>query len=208
MFTAQRDLATAKQFREAVRMAAERHGRSCDDVKVLPGLCPVLGSDEADARRRLERMGELIHPDVGVFVLSDLLGVDLSSCPVDGPLPEDLPVPNGMVARSALIREEAREKGLTIRQLYQKLLTASGHFTAFGNAGQVADLMEEWLSSGAADGFNIMPNFAPSGIEEFVETVVPELRKRGIFKHDYEGRTLRENLRLAKPKSRFAAIHE
>jgi alkanesulfonate monooxygenase SsuD/methylene tetrahydromethanopterin reductase-like flavin-dependent oxidoreductase (luciferase family) len=128
-------------------------------------------------------------------------GLDLSRYPLDGPLPE-LPPSNAMKSRQALFIELARRENLTLRQLYLRVAGARGHCTVVGSPRQVADHLEAWFSAGAADGFNIMPPLLPSGLESFVELVVPELQKRGLYRREYRGSTLREHLGLRRPAAR------
>ena len=111
---------------------------------------------------------------------------------------------SGQPSRSQLLSETARAEGLTIRQLYQRIAGGRGHFQVVGSTKDVADLMEEWFTTGAADGFNVIPPFFPNSLDEFNMLVVPELQKRGLYRTAYEGKTLRENLGLPRPASRYA----
>ena len=110
-----------------------------------------------------------------------------------------------MKSRQALIRQIADEHGFTIRQLYQWIATARGHYTVVGSAGEVADQLEEWFLNDAADGFNILPPWLPGALDDFVDLVIPELQRRGLFRTAYEGRTLRENLGLPRPSNPWTA---
>ena len=137
-------------------------------------------------------------------MLSDLLGgFDLSGCDVDGPLPE-LPPSNGNRSRRALIEGLARDEGLTIRELYERMIISRGHAVVIGSYRRVAELIAEWYERGAADGFNVMPPLLPGGLVEFVDHVVPELQRLGIYKHTYRDGTLRHKLGLKRPESRYA----
>ena len=136
--------------------------------------------------------------------LSDIVALDLRSFPLDGPLPE-VPLSNSQQGRQQMVVEMARSENLTIRQLYKRVATARGHRVAVGTATDIADALEEWYRGGAADGFNIMPQVLPAGLNEFVELVIPELQRRGLFRTRYEGRTLRENVGLPRPGNRFVA---
>jgi N-acetyl-S-(2-succino)cysteine monooxygenase len=126
-------------------------------------------------------------------------GVDLSRYPLDGPFPRDLPDSNGGKSRAALIVEMAEREGLTLRQVYLKIAGARGHWTIVGTAADIADQLEERFRKRGADGFNIMPASLPTSLDEFVELVVPELQRRGLFRRDYGGQTLREHLGLRRP---------
>jgi alkanesulfonate monooxygenase SsuD/methylene tetrahydromethanopterin reductase-like flavin-dependent oxidoreductase (luciferase family) len=170
----------------------------------MPGISPVIGRTRAEAEDKYAELQNLVDPRLGLALLAGMAGgFDLSQYPLDGPLPE-LPESNAMKSRQALFIDLARRENLSIRQLYLKIAGARGHHTLIGTAQDVADVLEEWFTQGAADGFNIMPSFLPEGLDEFVDQVVPELQRRGLFRGEYEGRTLRENLGLARPLSRYA----
>ena len=125
---------------------------------------------------------------------------DLSGYDLDGPVPE--PVDPEMRSRAKVMLDLARRENLTIRQLYLAASSGRGHRSVVGTPAQIADTMQTWMEAGAADGFNIIPASLPGGIEDFVELVVPELQSRGVFRTEYEGSTLRENLGLRRPRSR------
>ena len=175
-------------------------GRVPEHVLIMPGVAPFVGRTEAEAQEKYQRLNDLIVPEDGIALLNTLTGgtLDLRGYPLDGPLPPSDET-EGMKSRQALIRQIAEDNGFTIRQLYQWVATARGHFTIVGSAEQVADELEEWFGDEAADGFNILPPYLPGGLEDFVTLVVPELQRRGLFRTAYEGRTLRENLGLPRP---------
>jgi alkanesulfonate monooxygenase SsuD/methylene tetrahydromethanopterin reductase-like flavin-dependent oxidoreductase (luciferase family) len=168
---------------------------------VLPGICAVLGGTEAEAKAKEAEINALISPEYGVDQLSRMLEVDISGYSLDGPLPTlpDEDAINGMKSRSTLVKELARRDNLTIRQLIERLTGGRGHRVFAGTPEQVADQLDLWFHSGAADGFNVMPPLLPGGLEDFVEQVIPELQKRGLFRTDYEGNTLRDLYGLARP---------
>jgi FMN-dependent oxidoreductase (nitrilotriacetate monooxygenase family) len=203
VFTAQNDLTTAKDFYASVKRRLPAYGRSPDDVKIMPGFCPIVAATEEEAKRKFESMQELIDPAVGLAHLATLLGIDLTGYPLDEPVP-DLPETNGMKSRHELFLRTARREGLTLRQLFQNAAGSKGHLLVVGTAVQIADRMEEWLVENAADGFNVMPALLPAGLTDFIEHVLPELRRRGLFRTDYEGRTLRDHLGLKRPVNRHA----
>ncbi|KYF54490.1 hypothetical protein BE04_41780 [Sorangium cellulosum] len=185
------------------RMA--KYGRHPDQLKIMPGVFPVVARTESEARAKYQELQELILPEVGLSLLSGLSGgVDLSGYPVDGPLP-DLPETNNNKSRQALMFDIARKRNFTIRELYLWVAGARGHWTIVGSVEQIADQLEAWFTQGGADGFNVMPPWLPGGLDDFVELVIPELRRRGLFRTEYEGRTLRENLGLARPANRHAS---
>jgi len=201
IFTAHQTLGDAQEFYADVKVKTVASGRHPDDVKIMPGIFPVLGRTAQEAQDKFERLQALVHPDVGLSLLSGMIGVDLRGHDVDGPLPF-IPESEGGKSRAVLLSELARREHLSIRQLYLRIAGARGHKQVIGTPAQIADHMEEWFVSGAADGFNVMPPYLPGGLSDFVELVTPELQRRGLFRRDYEGRTLRENLGLRRPSNR------
>ncbi|MDY0872065.1 LLM class flavin-dependent oxidoreductase [Dongia rigui] len=211
VFTAQRTLQDAQAFYSDLKARLPRYGRNPDDLKVMPGVFPVVGRSEAEAQDKFAALQDLIHPEVGLALLSTYIGnFDLSVYPVDGPLP-DLPESNASKSRQQLFVDLARRENLSIRELYLRIAGARGHWQLVGTPVQIADALEERFLNGGADGFNVMPPTVPGGLTDFIELVLPELRRRGLFRSEYEGRTLRENLGLpfprhaARPTSRRAA---
>ncbi|MFG2331044.1 LLM class flavin-dependent oxidoreductase [Streptomyces sp. NPDC048604] len=204
VFTAQQTLADGQAFYKDLKSRLARHGRSEDQLLVLPGIAPVIGSTEAEARALEQELTELQIPEYGLAQLSGMLGTDLTGLPLDGPLPE-LPEErdiNGNKSRFTLVAELARRDGLTVRQLIARLGAGRGHRVFAGTPEQIADELQEWFTHGAADGFNIMPPLLPSGLADFVDQVVPILQYRGLFRTEYNGRTLREHYGLARPAGR------
>ncbi len=209
VFTAQQSLSGARAFYAGIKDRLAQYGRHPDELKILPGVFAVVGESGAEAEEKLQQLQELIHPEVGVQLLSQVIGgFDLSGYPVDGPLPRGIPEPNGPKSRFRLVTSLGYDEGLTIRQLYQRIGTARGHWSIHGTASQVADQLQEWFEGGAADGFNLMPPTLPGGLDDFVRLVVPELRRRGLFRTAYAGRTLREHLGLRRPPNRHALARE
>jgi FMN-dependent oxidoreductase (nitrilotriacetate monooxygenase family) len=205
IFTAQQTLEEAQTFYAGIKKQLAKYGRTPDQLKIMPGVFPVIGHTEKEAKEKYDQLQNLIHPSVGLALLSgNIGGFDLSSYPLDGPLP-DLPETNLNKSRQKLVTDLARRENLTIRQLYQAIAGARGHWTIWGTPIQIADRLEEWFVNDAADGFNIMPPYLPGGLDDFVELVLPILRERGLFRTEYEGRTLRENLGLARPANQFSA---
>lgn len=196
IFTAQQTLADAIAFRADIRARAEAAGRDPDRIKVLPGILPFIGRTVAEAEALFDELQALIHPAVAINLLGHAIGgFDLSAYPLDGPVPE-LPETNGPRSRQRLLLDLARRENLTLGQLALKVAVGRGHWQVIGTPSQIADQMEAWFEQGAADGFNIMPPVLPRGLEDFVDLVVPELQRRGLFRRAYGGRTLRENLGL------------
>jgi FMN-dependent oxidoreductase (nitrilotriacetate monooxygenase family) len=205
IFCAPLNLEQAQTFYANIKGRLAQHGRSPDEMKVMPGLSAIVGRTEAEAEERYEYLQSLIHPIVAREILSTVLGgVDLSSYPFDGRLPEDLPLSNASRSTFANVTEMARKENLTMRQVAMRVAGARAKAVVRGSPQQVADYMEEWFRKNGCDGFNLMPPFLPGGLDDFVELVIPELRRRGLFRSEYEGCTLRENLGLARPVNRYA----
>jgi N-acetyl-S-(2-succino)cysteine monooxygenase len=202
VFTAQTDLATAQAYYASVKGRLGRYGRTPDDLKIMPGLLPIAGRTEAEARAKHQQLQDLIHPLVGLAHVYGPMG-DLSGYPIDGPVPE--PIDPEMRSRANVLLEMARRENMTIRQLYLAASSGRGHRSVIGTPAQIVDAMETWVDAAAADGFNIIPTHLPGGIEDFVDLVVPELQRRGLFRTGYEGRTMRENIGLPQPRSRYEA---
>ncbi|GKU84708.1 LLM class flavin-dependent oxidoreductase [Niallia sp. NCCP-28] len=206
IFTAWQTLEEAQEFYADVKGRMKKYGRSPEELKIMPGIFPVIGRTEGEADKNKQLLEELIPEESGVALLSGMISVDLSGYPLDGPLPDlpDLDQVNGGKSRFKLLKDLADREGLTIRQLYQRIAGARGHREIKGTPEQIADQMQEWFENGAADGFNIMPPFLPGGLEDFVDLIIPELQKRGLFRTEYTGNTLRENLGLKRPANSVA----
>ncbi len=208
VFTAQQTLTEAQDFYSDLKSRTERLGRNPDTIKILPGIVPVIGSTEAEAAEREEALEQRIVHEYGQRQLARLLRIPVEQLDLDRELPADLPTEDeieGAKSRYTLIVELARREKLTVRQLLGRLGGGRGHRTFTGTPEQVADAIEEWFRAGAADGFNIMPPVLPSGLELFVDHVVPILRQRGLFRHEYTGRTLREHYGLPRPANQHLA---
>ena len=208
IFTAQLEPQTAQAFYADVKGRVKDEGRNPDRVLILPGLSPVIASSEAEADRMVRELGDLTDPEVGRKRLSGRFGgFDFSHLPLDTPLrPEDFPDPATIEAarsRTEIVIDMVRKDNLTLRQVLSHLAGARGHYTFAGTPQRVADIMEEWYRGKACDGFNVMPPLLPAGIETFIDEVVPILRKRGLFRHDYQGPTLRAQYGLEVPASQF-----
>jgi FMN-dependent oxidoreductase (nitrilotriacetate monooxygenase family) len=202
VFSVEQSLEKAREFYADMKNRVARNGRSPDSIKIMPGVQAVIGRTRAEAEDKYERIQSLIHPEVGVAYLSEMLGTDISSYPLDGPLPP-VPPTNSQQGRQKVIVELAQRENLTIRQLYKRVAGTRAHRTVCGTAADIADSLEHWYKSGAADGFNILSLVYPEGLVDFVEQVIPELQRRKLFRTEYEGRTLRENLGLPRPANRY-----
>lgn len=204
VFTAHLEKTTAKAFYDDLKALIAAEGRDPRQVLILPGFSPTIGSTEAEARRLSDALNELSDPEIGRSRLSQRFGgTDFSYLPLDRPLaPEDFPDPKTNEAsrsRTEVIVGFVREHHPTLRQLLAKLAGARGHFVFEGTPEQVADLMQDWVSAGVADGFNLMPPILPEMLDVFIAEVIPILQRRGLFRTEYEGETLRAHFGLARP---------
>ncbi len=206
VFTPAQNLREAQSFYQDLKGRMPKFGRQPDELKIMPGLNPVVGRTEAEARDKHDYLQSLIHPDVGRELLSwDLGGIDLSDVPVDQELPyERIKGTLGSTSTLDRIVEMAKAEKMTVRDLYRRYGGARGQQTLVGDPKMIADHMEDWFLNHGVDGFLIQPSVSPAGFRDFVELVVPELQRRGVFRTEYEGRSLRENLGLARPASRYA----
>ncbi|MGV9415919.1 LLM class flavin-dependent oxidoreductase [Streptomyces sp. NPDC003674] len=207
VFTAQQTLADAQAFYADLKSRTAGAGRNPEHIKVLPGIVPVLGSTEAEARAAERVLEDHIVPEHGRARLENLLHLEPGTLDLDERLPEDLPPESaveGAKSRYTLVVELARRERLTVRRLIARLGGGRGHLTFAGTPEQVAGQIETWFTQGAADGFNIMPAVLPSGLEAFVEHVVPVLRERGLLRTGYgPRRTLRERYGLPRPANQY-----
>jgi len=205
VFTAWQTLEEAQAFYSSLKGRLKQYGRSRDQLKILPGVLPVIGSTEQEAREKDAFLQELVLPEVGLGMISNILQVDLSSYSLDAPVPElpDATNINGGKSRYQLLVDMARRDKLTIRQLAARVAGARGHKTIYGTPEQIADHLENWFVNNGCDGFNIMPPYLPGGLEEFVDHVIPILQQRGLFRTEYSGTTLRDHLGLALPGNKF-----
>jgi alkanesulfonate monooxygenase SsuD/methylene tetrahydromethanopterin reductase-like flavin-dependent oxidoreductase (luciferase family) len=181
----------------------DKLGRARDHLKILPGAFVVVGETLVEAREKRARLDGLVHYANAIASLSIALGHDASGFDPDGPLPE---IPESNASKSGRERAIAlaKRENLTVRQLAQRLGGFAG-LAMVGTPAMIADQMEEWLVSEGSDGFNVMFPYLPGGLDDFVDRVVPELQRRGIFRREYEGATLRANLGLPRPDNRFFA---
>jgi len=205
VFAATPTLVEAKAFYADLKSRLVKHGRELDDLKIMPGFFITVAPTRSEAQEKHEYLQSLLHAEVGLALLEQRTGLDLQGHDVDGPFP-DLPEGEVVSSRATLIRDTAIKDGLTIRQTWQRIAGGRGHFDFHGSASDVADVMEEWFTGGGADGFNIMPPIMPGGLDDFVDLVVPELQRRGLFRTRYEGTTLRENLGLKRPANRHTMV--
>ena len=201
VFTGGGHIRDAQKLYADIKGRMDKLGRNRDHLKILPGAFVVIGETVEEAREKRALLDSKVHYANAIASLSISLGTDASRFDPDGPLPE-IPETNASKSGRQRVIDLATREKLTVRQLAQRLGGYGG--SAFvGTPETIADQMQEWLETEACDGFNIMFPFLPAGLDDFVDKVVPELQKRGIFRNQYEGRTLRENLGLPRPKNRF-----
>ena len=201
VFTAQGNLVDGRRFYADLKGRLAAVGRSCEHLKILPGALVVVGETVAEARAKRARLDSLVNCANAIASLSIALGHDASKFNPDGPLP-DIPESNASKSGRERALALARADGLTVRQLAQRLGGYAG-LAFVGTPSTIADAMEEWVSTEASDGFNIMFPFLPAGLSDVVSGVVPELQRRGLFRKEYGGPTLRDHLGLPRPENRF-----
>jgi FMN-dependent oxidoreductase (nitrilotriacetate monooxygenase family) len=205
VFTAQTTFEQGKEFYADVMARLPKFGRSRDEVLVMPGFYPVVGATQSEAQEKYDYLQSLIQKPVGIAILEHTIGVkNLDKLPLDGPVPE-MEDTNGPLSRQRLLLEQARRDKLTLWELCLANAGPRGHVLSIGTPTQIADEMEHWFKDGAADGFNVMPAWLPGSLRDFVDLVIPDLQRRGLFRTEYEATTLRENLGLPRPISRFHA---
>jgi FMN-dependent oxidoreductase (nitrilotriacetate monooxygenase family) len=204
IFTAQGKLSDSQAFRADIHARMARRGRSPDSVKIMPGLSPILGDTEEAAKRREADFAELAHPSVGVWMLSEMTGFRLYDHSLDAPLPtRDIRANNPALGENAVsLMVRAEREPMTIRDAARIMVRSRVHQSFVGTPDQLADHMAQWLHEGASDGFNILPPFFPGELALFVDHVVPALQRRGVFRRDYSGPTLRDHLGLLRPLGR------
>jgi FMN-dependent oxidoreductase (nitrilotriacetate monooxygenase family) len=203
VFTAQSDVETGRKFYADVKGRMAKIGRDPEHMKILPGCMIYVGDSLEEARAKRAKLDSLVHYDSAIASLSIALGHDAARFDPDSPLPE---VPESNASKSGRERAIAlaRRENLTVRQLAQRLGGHSG-LAMLGTPAMIADQMEEWLVTRASDGFTLQFPYLPEGLDDVIDRVVPELQRRGLFRREYEGRTLRENLGLPRPENRFFA---
>lgn len=208
IFFSQQHVAAARAFYKDVKGRMSKFGREQGQLKMLAGLNPTVGRTAAEAQAKFDFLQSLIHPDVGKELLSvDLGGVDLSGLLIDEPIPDHL-IPErtrSSASRLKAVGGVARREQPSIRQLYERYAGSRGSYSVIGTAEYIADQMEDWLTSEAADGFIIQASYLPGGFEDFANLVIPELQRRGLFRNEYSGHTLRDHLGLKRPENRYAA---
>jgi alkanesulfonate monooxygenase len=204
VYGGQPDLASARAYYSGIKGRLAKYGRHPDEVKILPGIMTYVGRTLGEAQDKFDRMQRLIEPKLGLGLLAVNNFPDYRGYDIDGPIPDLPPISGRKVFFSGPLLDKVRAEGLTIRQLYERV---SGGFWSLGVVGtpaMVSDLMEEWFTTGAADGFNIQPPCVPVDAEDFVELVLPELQRRGLARTTPPEGNLRQRLGLPPAPSRYA----
>jgi FMN-dependent oxidoreductase (nitrilotriacetate monooxygenase family) len=208
VFSVVQDLQAAQLAYADLKGRMAKYGRSPDELAVLPGVMPIIGASDAEAREQLSKLQSWLTPTNAATLVASRIGYEVAGHPLDGPVP---PPPPGGESRtfSHVLYETAQREKMTLRDLYNLTAAARGHWVVCGTPDGIADTLEEWFVGGAADGFNILPPYFPGAFDDFVDLVVPELQRRGLFRRDYQGRTLRDHLglpRISSPLPRREAV--
>jgi N-acetyl-S-(2-succino)cysteine monooxygenase len=192
------DPASAKAAYDALKQRVVKHGRAPADVAILPGVMPIIGESDQQAKEQLARLQSWLTSTNAMALVSQRLGHDISGYPLDGPVPDFPAKTERGQAFSKTLLEMARRENMTLRDLYNITAAARGHWVIHGAPKRIADILEEWFTAERADGFVVMPAHFPGAFDDFVDRVVPELQRRGLFRRDYSGSTLRDHLGLTR----------
>lgn len=204
MFVGAQALDLAQALYSDVKGRAEKFGRDPNHIKIMPGLAITIGKTESEAREKFEELQSLLSDEVALNILSMRMnGVDFTGLDLEKPFPEDFEISSAARSGGEVMVERSRRENLGIRELARRTAGSLAGLTLHGSAVQIADLMEEWFRNGACDGFNLQPSTFPGGIDDIATLLIPELQRRGLFRTEYEGRTLRENLGVPRPASRY-----
>lgn len=203
IYTAQQDLGLAKRFYGDVKSRMAKYDRPPDQLIVMPGIMPIVGRTDQEARDKRDYLQELVHPIVGVSAAAQFFG-DLSKFPLDAPVPDVGVETNAGQSNRQMWIDRARRENMNVGQLLKTFANSSMHRAIVGSPQTIADSLEEWFTGEACDGMAVQAPVMPGSIFDFVDLVIPELQRRGLFHSEYEGKTLRENLGLARPAGRYA----
>lgn len=199
------DRDSAKSAYDSLKARVIRHGRAPEAVPILPGVMPIIGETDAQAKEQLDRLQSWLTPTNAVALVSNRIGHDISGYPLDGPVPDFPATTNRGRSFSTALLDMARREKMTLRDLYNITAAARGHWVIYGTARRIADILEDWFVGGLADGFIVMPAYFPGAFDDFVDRVVPELQRRGLFRKDYTGPTLRDHFGHAGERERVEA---
>jgi N-acetyl-S-(2-succino)cysteine monooxygenase len=190
------DKESAKAAYDSLKARVIKHGRAPDAVTIMPGVMPIVGETDELAKEKLDKLQSWLTPTNALALVSNRIGFDISGFPLDGPVPEFPVTTNRGQSFSVALLDMARREKMTLRDLYNITAAARGHWVVHGTPRRIADTLEEWFTGGLADGFIIMPPYFPAAFDDFVNLVVPELQRRGLYRRDYSGPTLRDHLGL------------
>ena len=197
VFSVVQELSSAKTAYKSLKARLAKYGRTPEQVAILPGVMPIIGKSEAEAREQLSKLQSWLTPANALTLVTSRLGYDVSGHDLDGPVPA--PPPGDVsYAFSHVLYEHARREHMTLRDLYNLTAAARGHWVLCGTPKRIADTLEEWFTEDAADGFNVLPAHFPGALADFVDLVVPELQARGLFRREYTGTTLRDHFGLSR----------
>jgi len=193
------DPVSGKAAYDSLKQRVIKHGRLPEHLPILPGVMPIIGETDEQAKEQLAKLQSWLTPTNALALVSQRIGYDIAGYPLDGPVP-DFPekTDRGQSFSKALLEMARREK-MTLRDLYNITAAARGHWVIYGTPKRIADTLEEWFTTERADGFVVMPAYFPGAFDDFVNLVVPELQRRGLYRKEYSGTTLRDHLGLARP---------
>jgi FMN-dependent oxidoreductase (nitrilotriacetate monooxygenase family) len=206
-FALVRTIEEGQRYRKDFDERLRRNNRSPGDLKVLPGILPIVAKSRSEAEEKRDFLETLVPERVGIDLVSSWCGIDLSAYPIDGPLPPlpDVSTYDGLRTTLERLKAFAKEK-LTIREIARRISNAGTAPVMAGTPTEIADQMEAWYTAGAADGFNLMFPLLPDDWTNFAEQVVPELQRRGLTPTEYRSGTLRDRLGLPRPANRFSSV--
>jgi len=202
------DKVSAKAAYDSLKQRVVRNGRAPSALPILPGVMPIIGETDEQAKEQLARLQSWLTPTNALTLVSQRIGHDISGYPLDGPIPDFPAHTERGQAFSNVLLEMARREKMTLRDLYNVTAAARGHWVIYGTPKRIADIFEEWFVGGLADGFVIMPAYFPGAFDAFVDGVVPELQRRGLYRMEYAGTTLRSHLGLARPDRAARNLHQ
>jgi N-acetyl-S-(2-succino)cysteine monooxygenase len=200
------DPTSAKAAYDSLKARVIKHGRRPEHVPILPGVMPIIGETDAQAKEELDRLQSWLTPTNALTLVSQRLGYDIAGYPLDGPIPDFAQKTDRGQAFSNTLLEMARREKMTLRDLYNITAAARGHWVIYGTPKRIADIFEEWFAAERADGFVVMPAYFPGAFDDFVNLVVPELQRRGLYRKEYSGPTLRDHLGLTRPPARAPSL--
>ena len=193
------DEAAARAAYDGLKARLVRHGRAPEALAILPGVMPIIGETDSEAKDQLDRLQGWLTASNALTLVSQRLGYDISGYPLDGPVPDFPAKTDRGQAFSNTLLEMARREKMTLRDLYNITAAARGHWVIYGTPKRIADIFESWFTGGMADGFVVMPAYFPRAFDDFVDKVIPELQRRGLYRTEYTGPTLRDHLGLERP---------